>query len=36
MYEVTKPDGAKVVVATLAEAQAMVRRTGGVFRATPA
>lgn len=36
MYEVTKPDGNKVVVGTLSEAQAIVRRTGGTFRATPA
>jgi len=35
MYEVTKPDGGKVVVGTLAEAQAIVRRVGGTLRATP-
>ena len=36
MYEVTKPDGSKIVVGTLSEAQAIVRRTGGQFKATPA
>lgn len=36
MYEVTKADGGKVVVGTLSEAQAIVRRTGGTFKATPA
>lgn len=35
MYEVTRPDGNKVVVGTLAEAQAIVRRTGGTFVAKP-
>jgi hypothetical protein len=32
-YEVTKKDGTKVTVATLGEAQQIVRGHGGVFKA---
>jgi hypothetical protein len=32
-YEVTKRDGSKVSVATLGEAQQIVRSHGGVFKA---
>jgi hypothetical protein len=35
-YEVTKGDGTKVTVQTLADAQAIVRRLGGAYRAVPA
>jgi hypothetical protein len=35
-YEVTKGDGTKVTVNTLADAQAIVRRLGGVYRAVTA
>lgn len=35
-YEVTKGDGTKVVVTSLADAQMLVRRVGGVYRAVAA
>jgi hypothetical protein len=35
-YEVTKSDGSKVTVNSLADAQAIVRRLGGVYRAVTA
>jgi len=35
-YEVTKKDGSKVTVKTLGDAQAIVRRLGGAYKAVKA
>jgi hypothetical protein len=35
-YEVTRSDGSKVTVKTIGDAQAIVARSGGTFKAVPA
>ncbi len=35
-YEVTRSDGTKVTVRTIGDAQAIVARSGGSFKAVPA